>query len=72
MHGDHHIGFMDFLQMRRKFVPSNRTPFLLMAPKLYFEELLDFYNKNFDDIHSEYTIFDNEDLVGAQKFPSKL
>lgn len=63
MHGDHHVGFMDLLHTRRTLMPFDRPPLLLMAPKSDFKQLLDFYDEHFGDVHSEYTIIDNDDLV---------
>lgn len=65
MHGDHHMGFMELIRTRQKYMPDNRPPLLLMAPKLPFEALLDFYEKNFGNVRDELIMIDNEDLVGG-------
>lgn len=63
MHGDHHMGIMDFIRIRQKYMPENRPPLLLMSPLEEFTEVLKFYEKNFGNVLSEFIIIDNEDLV---------
>lgn len=63
MHGDHHMGIMDFIRVRQKYMPGNRPPLLLMAPKQQFSELLDFYEQHFGNVRNEFIMIDNEDLV---------
>lgn len=63
MHGDHHMGIMDLLISRQKYMPKNRQQLIIMAPKTEFGELLDFYEKNFGNVASEYILLDNADLV---------
>lgn len=68
MHGDHHMGIMDFIRMRQKCIPENREPILLMAPKQQFVELLNFYETHFGNVLCEFTIIDNDDLVRKHLF----
>lgn len=63
MHGDHHMGVMDLIRARQKYMPENRPPLLLMAPKQQFSTLLNYYEENFGNVHGEYLMIDNEDLV---------
>lgn len=63
MHGDHHMGIMDFVRMRQKCIPHNRLPLLLMAPMQPFEELLNFYEQHFGNVRNEFTLMDNANLV---------
>lgn len=63
MHGDHHMGIMDLFRMRQKYMPSNRQPLVLMAPKEEFGSLLNFYEEKFGGVSSEYNMVDNDDLV---------
>lgn len=63
MHGDHHMGFMDLMRLRHEYMPSDREPLVLMAPKQRFGDLLNFYENNFSNVSNEYVMIDNEDLV---------
>lgn len=63
MHGDHHMGIMDFVRLRQKCIPENRSPLLLMAPKQPFENLLNFYEQNYGHVRNEFELMDNADLV---------
>lgn len=54
---------MDFIRARQKSIPENRPPLLLIAPMKQFGKLLDFYEKHFGNVLSEFTMIDNEDLV---------
>lgn len=65
MHGDHHMGIMDFIRLRQKCIPENRPPLLLMAPKEPFEDLLNFYEQNFRNVRNEFNLMDNADLVSC-------
>lgn len=67
MHGDHHMGIMDFIRIRQKYMPENRPPLLLMAPKVQFQELLNFYEKHFGNVLNDIIMIDNEDLVRSIK-----
>lgn len=68
MHGDHHMGIMDLLRSRQKYMPTNRKPLVIMAPKVEFGELLDFYEDRFGNVASEYILLDNADLVSELQF----
>lgn len=63
MHGDHHMGVMDLIRARQKYMPENRPPLLLMAPKKQFGALLNFYDTHFGHVCDEFIMIDNEDLV---------
>lgn len=63
MHGDHHMGFMDLLRMREKYMPSNRAPLLVMSPIEPFKELLQFYDDHFGNVLKECNLIDNDNLV---------
>lgn len=63
MHGDHHMGVMDFIRMRQKCMPENRPPLLVMAPLQPFEQLLNFYEQHFGSVRDEITLINNADLV---------
>lgn len=63
MHGDHHMGFMDLVRIRQKYMPVERPPLLLMSPQLPFEALLNFYEKHFGDVLNDFIMINNEDLV---------
>lgn len=63
MHGDHHMGIMDFVRLRQKCIPENRPPVVLMAPKQPFEEVLNFYEQHFGHVRNEFGLIDNADLV---------
>ncbi|XP_031626112.1 ribonuclease Z, mitochondrial-like [Contarinia nasturtii] len=65
MHGDHHMGVMDFIRMRQKYMPENRNPLLLMAPKDEFGALLNFYEENFGNVLCEFMMIDNKDLINS-------
>lgn len=71
MHSDHHVGVMDLIRARQKYMPENRPKLLLMAPKQAFGSLLNFYEKYFGNVRDEFTMIDNEDLVRG-KFSFKL
>lgn len=66
MHGDHHMGVMDLVRRRQKYMPDNRPKLLLMAPKQPFESLLNFYEEHFGNVRDEFTMLNNEDLVRMQ------
>lgn len=67
MHGDHHMGIMDLFRSRQNYIPRDRKPLVIMAPKVEFGELLDFYEEKFGNVASEYILLDNADLVGILK-----
>lgn len=67
MHGDHHMGIMDLIRLRQKYMPENRPPLLLMAPMGPFKSLLDFYEERFGHVRDEFKFIDNEDLVSTKK-----
>lgn len=68
MHGDHHMGVMDLIRMRKMYMPEDRPPLLLMAPQPPFESLLNFYEEHFGNIQNEFIMINNEDLVSHRKF----
>lgn len=63
MHGDHHMGVMELIRIRQKYMPENRPPLLLMAPLQPFKSLLEFYEEHFGNVTNEFTFIDNDDLV---------
>lgn len=66
MHGDHHVGFMEFLRMREKFIPDDRAPLVVCAPMEPFGPLLQFYEEHFGNVLSHCTCIDNADMVRLQ------
>lgn len=65
MHGDHHMGIMDLLRSRQKYMPTDRKRLVIMAPKIEFGDLLDFYEEKFGNVASEYILLDNANLVST-------
>ncbi|XP_055317663.1 ribonuclease Z, mitochondrial-like [Sitodiplosis mosellana] len=65
MHGDHHMGVMDLIRTRQKYMPQNRPPLLLMAPEQQFSALLNFYEENFGNVRDEFIMINNEDLINS-------
>lgn len=64
MHGDHHVGLMELLRMREKFMPAaDRPRMLLMGPMEQFGPLLEFYEQNFGNVLSHFNSIDNSKLV---------
>lgn len=63
MHGDHHMGVMDLIRIRQKYMPENRPKLFLMSPQKPFGELLNFYEEKFGNVIDEFTMINNEDLV---------
>lgn len=63
MHGDHHMGVMELIRTRQKYMPLDRPVLILMAPQQPFDELLNFYEENFGDVRNEFLMINNEDLV---------
>lgn len=80
MHGDHHMGVMDLIRTRQKYMPENRPKLFLMSPQKPFGELLNFYEEKFGNVINEFTMINNEDLVRIQlnrktnrvKYPQNL
>lgn len=57
-HADHHIGLIKLLAARKKASPD---PLILLLPP-NIEELLKFYNQNFDDLSSTYRTISTRSL----------
>lgn len=66
MHDDHHMGVMSLIRARQKYMPKNRPPLLLMAPKEQFSLLLNLYDQHFGNVRNEFFMIDNNDLANIQ------
>lgn len=65
LHADHHIGLIGLLQGRKMAIEKlgvYRDPVILFAPKQILA-WLNFYNKYFENICSEFELIPNVDLV---------
>lgn len=49
--------------MRKRYLPSNRTPLLLLAPKADLKSWLFFYDKTIEAVHDDLYFVDNDNLV---------
>ncbi|XP_031621722.1 ribonuclease Z, mitochondrial-like [Contarinia nasturtii] len=63
MHNDHHTGLIELLQLRKKYLPSNRLPLLVLCPKSDMKSWLFFYDNNVEPIHDDLYFIDNENLM---------
>lgn len=63
MHNDHHSGLIELLRMRKKYLPPNRAPLLVLGPKADLKSWLFFYDNNIEPIHDDLHFIDNENLV---------
>lgn len=66
-HADHHIGLIKLLNARKEI--SNEPVILLLPPNI--EDLLHFYNKNFDDLSSSYRVISTRSLKTRSGLSSK-
>lgn len=63
LHYDHFGGLVELLRMRKKYMPSNRNPLLVLSPKADLKSWLFFCDNNIDAIHNDLYFIDNENLV---------
>lgn len=64
LHYDHFGGLVELLRMRKKYLPAERDPLLLLSPKADLKSWLFFYDNNIDAIHDDLYFVDNDSLVG--------
>lgn len=65
MHADHHIGLVGLLQGRKQAIKNleiHRDPLFLFAPKQILT-WLNFYDKYFEEITTEFELIPNADLL---------
>lgn len=63
LHYDHFGGLVELLRMRKKYLPPDRTPLLLLSPKNDLKSWLFFYDNNIEAIHDDLFFIDNDSLV---------
>lgn len=63
LHYDHFGGLVELLRLRRIFMPPDRDPLILFAPKADLKSWLFFYDNNIEAIHDDLFFIDNENLV---------
>lgn len=63
LHFDHFGGLVELLRFRKLFMPFNRRPLILLAPKADLKSWLFFYDNNIEAIHDDLHFIDNENLV---------
>lgn len=70
LHADHHIGLVGLLQGRKQAIKKlgiSRDPLFLFAPKQILA-WLNFYDKFFEEISTEFQLIPNADLVIICRF----
>lgn len=65
LHYDHFGGLVELLRMRKKYLPTERDPLLLLSPKADLKSWLFFYDNNIEAIHDDLYFIDNDNLVGS-------
>lgn len=63
LHFDHFGGLVELLRLRKLFLPSDRPPLILLAPKADLKSWLFFYDNNIEAIHDDLFFIDNDSLV---------
>lgn len=63
LHYDHFGGLVELLQLRKRYMPINRPPLIVLSPKSDIKSWLFFYDNNIDSIHDDLYLIDNERLV---------
>lgn len=67
LHFDHFGGLVELLRLRKKFMPADRSPLILLAPKSDLKSWLFFYDNTIDKIHDDLFLIDNNNLVGLNR-----
>lgn len=63
MHADHHMGLLSLLEYRKKLLPVNRPPLILISFAKQMKSWLFFYHNNIETIRHDLHIVDSENLV---------
>lgn len=63
LHYDHFGGLVELLRMRKKYLPSNRIPLMVLSAKADLKSWLFFYDKTIEAVHDDLYFVDNDNLV---------
>lgn len=71
LHYDHFGGLVELLRLRKLFLPANRPPLILLAPKADLKSWLFFYDTHIEAVHDDLYFIDNASVVRIDAYISK-